>query len=401
MTIFTPGGLILYQYTAQPSLFQATDGPALTRQTINGELIKKILAVGNTNKSYHIVEGITMMWKKYPNYYIVALYPDIMFEGPRQYLKTWAEALLEQTAQEYDLYFNSCDQTKRKLRPDPAPFDKTFRVLLNTSKTQKHPEQQLQQAGGAGTNSTGGSSTETTSSAGAPNSKNSKPGKKEMRTWGEAKVTPSAMAALDKSNREEGVTQEDAAAAAHERALREAREAYLPTQAEVEQESDELELNTAATCKNDGGGDDSTNSSNSSWSSTVTGLFQQMTGNKVLQSSDLDAPLLKMEELLKEKNVAATIAHELCESVRQKLIGKRLNSMYRIQTAVQQALEGTLTKLLKRGLEVDLLRNVLQKRGDAGLFSKLSISQKRPYVITVMGINGIGKTTSLAKASAL
>jgi len=208
-----------------------------------------------------------------------------------------------------------------------------------------------------------------------------------MRSWGNAKVTEKSMAALDKSVQDEGgLSKEEAATVAHERALQEAREAYLPSQQEVEQESEEIELPN----------NDNNAASSSSWSSTVTGLFQQMTGNKVLTSSDLNAPLEQMEQVMKQKNVAANIAHELCEAVRAQLVGKKLNSMYRVQTAVQQALESVLTKLLQRDT-VDLLRNVLQKRGDGSLLAKLSTSQKRPYVIVVMGINGIGKTTSLAK----
>jgi len=391
MTIFTAGGLILYQYTATPSLFQATDGPALTRQTLNGELLQKILAVGNTTKTYHIVEGKTLVWKKYQQYFIVALYPDIMFEGPRQYLKTWAETLVEQTAHEYNLYYNSssiCDTNETLLlRPDPAPFDKTFRVLLNKSKTEKPPQQQP-----------AATATNTNTNTEQPNASTSNA---KMRSWGNAKVTEKSMALLDKSSvdADSGLSKEEATAVAHERALREAREAYLPTQAEVAEEQVGDDFQIAPPTPNDSNSADDDNNNSNSWSSTVTGLFQQMTGNKVLTSADLDAPLQKMEEVMKEKNVAATIAHELCESVRQQLIGKRLNSMYRVQTAVQQALETTLTKLLKRD-SVDILRNVLQKRGDGSILSKLSSSaggKRRPYVITVMGINGIGKTTSLAK----
>jgi signal recognition particle receptor subunit alpha len=44
------------------------------------------------------------------------------------------------------------------------------------------------------------------------------------------------------------------------------------------------------------------------------------------------------------------------------------------------------------------LRAVQQKRGDGSLLTSiLGSSKRRPYVITVMGINGIGKTTTLAK----
>ena len=419
MTIFTAGGLILYQYTAQPSLFAnqtedgVTDGPALTRQIINTELLEKILAAGrHGTKTYHIVDGKTLVWAKSSllvsraddnkkqqsqsqqqqpqSYYLVALYPDIMFEGPRQYLKTWAEGLVGDTAREYQLYYESCCRRSHSAadsdpgstrvvlrRPDPKPFDQTFRALLQKLKTEKRPTDATTSSSSAiHHTSTSSTSTSTTANNGS---------KKQMRSWGNAKVTEKSMAALDMSDE---TNSPEAVATAHERALAEAREAYLPSANEIN-EGDELTLPLPSA---------ESASNTNSWGSTVTGLFQQLTGQKVLTSADLDAPVQQMETLLKEKNVAQPIAHDLCESVRQQLIGKRLNSLFRVQTAVQQALESRLTQLLRTS-DVDLLRHVLQRRGESSsLFSKLSSSSsKRPYVIAVMGINGIGKTTSLAK----
>ena len=162
-----------------------------------------------------------------------------------------------------------------------------------------------------------------------------------------------------------------AAAAAQERALQEARAAYLPTTQDLQ------ETENTATPKEP------------SWSSTAVGWFQQMAGNKVLDEADLAKPLKEMEAFLTEKNVANEIAAELCEGVQKKLVGKKLNSLYRVQTAVQQALEATTTKMLQHN--VDLLRNVLAKRGD----SIFSVSKKAPYVICVIGINGVGKVSDI------
>jgi signal recognition particle receptor subunit alpha len=186
------------------------------------------------------------------------------------------------------------------------------------------------------------------------------------------------MAALDKSQAESGT-----AADAEARALQEARAAYLPDESDLAVDGkaadDMVEKSTAADGSN-------------SWSSSVTGLLQQLTGNKQLTASDLEKPLQQMEELLATKNVAQDIAHKLCQAVQAKLVGKKLNSLFRVQTAVQQALETTLTSLLQTN--VDILRAVVTKRGDKSLFSR---TPKRPYVIAVVGINGVGKSTSLAK----
>lgn len=401
LTIFTPGGLILYQYCSVPSLLQADEDTASnTRRVLNSQLLERILLdpSKSSTKNYHITDGVTLSWLQCKDYIIVAMYPDIMFEGPRQYLKQWAENLLQQTAKEYELYYqqssaatatavssdvNNSNRTNL-LRPDPTLFDKTFRVLLQLSKTT--------QKQAAAPNPTAAATVLTTDNFETGKSK----GKKEkMRNWhdGNAAVTPQAMAALDMSSPPPPPQQQGNGATGggtveqdgHERALKEARAAYLPTDQEIAaaQNDDTITMTDSAVAV-----------SQSSW---MTGLFQQLMGNKVLTASDLEKPIKRMEELLEQKNVAEHIAREICAAVKQQLIGKKLNSLYSVQTAVQQALEGTLTKLLHRAGSIDLLRNVLQKRGDGSLLASFGARNKRPYVITVMGINGIGKTTTLAK----
>lgn len=347
LTILSKGGLVLFQYVASPSLVGADDPIANTRQSLNA-IIPFIL--NNPTKDVHIIGGLTFCWLQENDSMAVAMYPDILFEGPRQYLKVWAQQLLKETLREYKLYASKVEYT---VRPDPGPFDRVFRVLLERSKTQKQDQPQT---------------TKITSDT--EPSKKSKAGK-EKRQWhdGNAKVTDKAMAELDMSA-DAGTTDD-----AHERALNEARQAFLPDEADLEDEKEPEMQDTT-----------------SSWSSSVTGLLQQLAGNKVLTASDLEKPLEQMEELLIEKNVAREIAANMCATVKSILVGKKLNSLYRVQTAVRQALEKAIGKLLQN--DIDLLRLVLTKRGDSSLFKHRS---RAPFAITVMGINGIGKTTSLAK----
>jgi len=58
----------------------------------------------------------------------------------------------------------------------------------------------------------------------------------------------------------------------------------------------------------------------------LTSFFKGLTGQKVLERSDLEAPLAKMKDLLIVKNVATDIAENLCESVLQSLVGKSISS---------------------------------------------------------------------------
>ena len=175
-------------------------------------------------------------------------------------------------------------------------------------------------------------------------------------------------------------------------ALMEARAPYLPSEDEVPSWEHEDVLNDDDGGDNNDNNDSSEKSSNSGWGSSLKGMMDQFSG-KYLTDEDLDVPLEEMEKMLTGKNVAREIAQDICLTVRKKLVGKKMASFTRVKTAVRQALEMAIEKILRPGRgrgggeEVDLLRNVVSKResGRMGsMFGKSSNEGKRPYVI-VMG----------------
>ncbi len=124
-----------------------------------------------------------------------------------------------------------------------------------------------------------------------------------------------------------------------------------------------------------------------------TGIFSKFTsalknyiGNKVLTKQDLKPVMDELINLLMEKNVAKEIAENLCESVQKGLLGVKTNSFTTITTTVKEALKDSIAKILTPKEELDILRNALsaKKRGE-------------PYKIVFIGVNGVGKSTNLAK----
>lgn len=86
------------------------------------------------------------------------------------------------------------------------------------------------------------------------------------------------------------------------------------------------------------------------------------------------------------KNVASEVADELCESVVTTLVGQRLESFTRVTTVVRKALEAALLRILTPKKSTDVLREILDAKA-AG----------RAYSIVFVGVNGVGKSTSLSK----
>lgn len=89
------------------------------------------------------------------------------------------------------------------------------------------------------------------------------------------------------------------------------------------------------------------------------------------------------------KNVAVEIAKKICDNVATNLEGKQLGSFQFMATVVKQAIQESMVQILTPKKRVDILRDVYES----------SYRQKKPYVIVFCGVNGVGKSTNLAKIS--
>lgn len=115
-------------------------------------------------------------------------------------------------------------------------------------------------------------------------------------------------------------------------------------------------------------------------------MFKNLVGSKMLTEDDMAPVLDKFREHLVSKNVAADIAVKLCDSVAAKLEGKVLGTFSSISNTVKTALNESLIQILSPRRRVDILRDAMDCK-----------QQRRPYCITFCGVNGVGKSTNLAK----
>jgi len=114
--------------------------------------------------------------------------------------------------------------------------------------------------------------------------------------------------------------------------------------------------------------------------------LSSLVGSKALDKEALKPVLKNMKYHLIGKNVAAEIAEKMCDSVSARLEGKVLGTFDTIASTVKQSLNESLIKILTPKRRVDILRDVLESQRTG-----------RPYVITFCGVNGVGKSTNLAK----
>ncbi|CAF1471970.1 unnamed protein product, partial [Adineta steineri] len=110
--------------------------------------------------------------------------------------------------------------------------------------------------------------------------------------------------------------------------------------------------------------------------------------SKTLTAEDLRTGTDTMREHLESKNVASPVAEKICESVSSKLAGKTLGSFESLTTNIRQAMRDTLVMILTPQRRIDILRDVVDAQKAC-----------RPYTITFCGVNGVGKSTNLAKVA--
>ncbi|MCJ1310293.1 hypothetical protein MMC25_003955 [Agyrium rufum] len=127
----------------------------------------------------------------------------------------------------------------------------------------------------------------------------------------------------------------------------------------------------------------------------ISGLFRNFVGGKVLTKQDLEKPMKGMEDHLLNKNVAREAAVRLCEGVEKELVGVKTGSFESVETAIRSAMESSLRKILTPTSSLDLLRSINAVTNPSTM-NPLA-PKPRPYVISIVGVNGVGKSTNLSK----
>lgn len=128
-------------------------------------------------------------------------------------------------------------------------------------------------------------------------------------------------------------------------------------------------------------GEDDTVEDEKDGSSERSGFFSKIS-SYFGTSADIDEVAKKFNDQLISKNIAPPTAKAIIEKIKTRLESKTVTV-----PVFKQALTEELTKILTPNVSTDLLYEI----------KKNSASKLRPYVISVVGVNGVGKSTNLAK----
>ncbi len=123
-------------------------------------------------------------------------------------------------------------------------------------------------------------------------------------------------------------------------------------------------------------------------SSSPLNFFRNIIGGKELTKKDLSKNLQLLESHLIKKNIAPEVSKLIVLNVEKNLIGSKTNNWTSIEKTVKFAINESLTKILTPSTSINLLHEINYKRKN---------QPNSPYVISIVGVNGVGKSTNLSK----
>ena len=115
----------------------------------------------------------------------------------------------------------------------------------------------------------------------------------------------------------------------------------------------------------------------------------QSLGEKELNEKDIEDILFELEISLLESDVAGEVIDSIKSDLKEKLIGSKVDKK-EIEKFVKDNLISSISSLFDNVGDIDIFEKIDEKK-----------KQNQPFLIVFVGINGTGKTTSLAKFASL
>jgi fused signal recognition particle receptor len=121
--------------------------------------------------------------------------------------------------------------------------------------------------------------------------------------------------------------------------------------------------------------------------SGLKGIINKITVTE-LKAESLRPLLSEFKISLAENDVAFPVAERICDELEKRLNGVQVKRLEDRRKIVEKNLREVLLETMTANSQIDLLRAVEEKR-----------KRGEPFVIVFVGINGTGKTTTIAKVA--
>jgi fused signal recognition particle receptor len=119
--------------------------------------------------------------------------------------------------------------------------------------------------------------------------------------------------------------------------------------------------------------------------SGLKGLVTKVTTTE-LTSESLDPILSEFTLNLAENDIAFPVVDRICEDLKNRLVGLQVKRLEDRKKIVEENLKQVLLEIMLPERKINLLEQIEEKK-----------QTKQPFVLLFVGINGTGKTTTIAK----
>jgi fused signal recognition particle receptor len=115
-------------------------------------------------------------------------------------------------------------------------------------------------------------------------------------------------------------------------------------------------------------------------------------GQKEISEKEIDDNLFDLQLALLESDVAQEVIDNLSAKLKRELVGVKLErGQHNIENVIRTNIQSAIAEMFTKAGKIDLIQKIKVKREARG----------GPFVIVFLGINGTGKTTTVAKMAHL
>src|SRR6187200_1794746 len=123
-----------------------------------------------------------------------------------------------------------------------------------------------------------------------------------------------------------------------------------------------------------------------------SGVAIKNIGQKEISEKDFDNNLFDLQLVLLESDVAQEVIDDLSARLKKELLGLKLEKGQKTaEDIIRSKLKSSIAEMFAKAGKIDLIHKIKMKREARG----------GPFVIVLLGINGTGKTTTVAKMAHL
>lgn len=116
--------------------------------------------------------------------------------------------------------------------------------------------------------------------------------------------------------------------------------------------------------------------------------FVDTVSTKLITDEELESYVWELQIELASNNIALTVAEEITKRIKEQLVGTKIQRFSNVEKLIYETAK-------------NVLWNIFNEAGNYNLIEEIKREPRKPFTILFVGVNGSGKTTTIAKIANL